>query len=188
MEKVIDYLIKGEQITLAREGETGTHFNVFSLGTIGSWSELLGITDPGEVLDAILYVADNGEPEPDPVTGENAWTASYLALGEREQQRAAEVIVAKTEGRSTDPRSPLLRSRMATLSMVDTVADAQAATRAKLGLPEPGMQRRTMSTMSRGTPSPLDALKASLVTDLAPAIAEARQEFIDTLSPTQETP
>lgn len=179
--------IVGDRIIVTTPVEGGATINEIPLVALASWSELLGVTDPGEVLDAILYVAEHGEPDPDPVTGENAWTGAYLALVEREQTRAAEVIVAKTEGRSADPRSPLLRSRMATLSMVDTVADAQAATRAKLGLPEPGLQRRTISTMSRGTPSPLNALKASLNTELAPAIEQARADFIDTLSPTQET-
>lgn len=158
-----------------------TH-HIIPLDALGSWSELLGIGDPGEVLDAIIHVAENGEPDPDPVTGENAWTASYLALQDREQARAATTYVAQAEGRAADPRSPKLRAAFAALPLQDPVADAQAVTRAKLGLPDPGVQRMAR-TMSRSAPSPLDDLKQTLATDLADTITEARQNFLATLRP-----
>lgn len=175
--------IMGQKIVLtAPTDDGGTHIHEINLAAIASWSELLGITDPGEVLDAIIHVADNGEPAPDPVTGENAWTGAYLALQDREQARAATTYVAQAEGRSEDPRSPKLRAAFAALPLQDPVAEAQAATRAKLGLPDPGV--RTMArTMSRSAPSPLDDLKATLATDLADTIQEARQDFLATLRP-----
>lgn len=169
-------------ITTAPTEDGGTHIHEIDLAALASWSELLGIEDPGEVLDAIMFVAEHGEPEPDPVTGENAWTGAYLALQDREQARAATTYVAQVEGRSEDPRSPKLRAAFAALPLQDPVAKAQAATRAKLGLPDPGALRMAR-TMSRGAPTPLDDLKAALTTDLAASITEARQEFLATLRP-----
>lgn len=177
--------IIGTTILVTTTEEDGKRINEVPLEAIASWGELLGITDVGEVLDAILHVAENGEPEADPVTGENVWTASYLALQEREQTAAAEVIVARVEGKSADPRSPLLRSKLAALPLADPVATAQATARQRLGLPEPGTQIMAQA-MSRSTPSPLDALKASLATDMQPAITQARQAFLADLRPTTD--
>lgn len=175
--------IRRNQIELKQVAPDGTEArHIIPLAALASWAELLGIEDPGEVLDAIIFVAEHGEPEPDPVTGENAWTASYLALQDREQARAATTYVAQSEGTAVDPRSPQLRAAFAALPLQDPVAEAQAATRTKLGLPDPGT--RTMArTMSRSAPTPLDDLKATLATDLAASITEARQDFLATLRP-----
>lgn len=172
----------GGVLIKADREDGGQSIHAIPVEALASWSELLGIEDPGEVLDAIMFVAEHGEPEPDPVTGENAWTGAYLALQDREQTRAATTYVAQAEGRAADPRSPKLRAAFAALPLQDPVAEAQAATRAKLGLPDPGALRMAR-TMSRGAPTPLDDLKAALTTDLAASITEARQEFLATLRP-----
>ena len=175
--------IVGKKIILKSSADDGgILIHEIDLMALASWAELLGIEDPGEVLDAIIHVNDHGEPDPDPVTGENAWTGAYLALQDREQTRAATTYVAQAEGRSEDPRSPKLRAAFAALPLQDPVAEAQAATRAKLGLPDPGAQRMAR-TMSRSAPSPLDDLKQTLATDLAETITEARQDFLATLRP-----
>lgn len=175
--------IRRNQIELKQVAPDGTEaWHIISLAAIGSWSELLGIEDPGEVLDAILHVAEHGEPEPDEDTGENAWTEVYLALQQREQARAATTYVAQAEGRSEDPRSPKLRAAFAALPLQDPVADAQAATRAKLGLPEPGQQARMAG---RSLPTPLDEIKTQLVSDptLIEAIEESKANFLSSLRP-----
>lgn len=89
-----------------------------SLESISSWSELLGIDDPVEIVEAMTHVRDHGEPEPDPTTGENVWTDSFTLLRHREQSREREAIKAQEEGTRDDPRSPLLRSTMAAYNAV----------------------------------------------------------------------
>lgn len=180
IEAAVNELYGNITLTLGDGEQVSNH--LIPLDALASWSELLGIVDPGDALDAILYVTERGEPEPDPVTGENVWTASYQALQEREQAQAAEAIVAKIEGRGADPRSPLLRSKLVALPLADTVATAQATARQRLGLPEPGTQIMAR-TVSRGTLSPLDALKSSLATDFAGVIETAREGFLADLRP-----
>lgn len=86
---------------------------------LASWSELLGYTDLLDVLEAILRVREGGsEPEPDPVTGENAWTESYAVLRHREQARESEAFRALEEGTRDDPRSPALRGALAARAAV----------------------------------------------------------------------
>lgn len=152
------------------------------IAALASWSELLGIDDPGEVLDAIIHVAENGEPEPDPVTGENVWTASFYALQDREQARAATTYQAQDEGRANDPRSPRLRAAFSALAVEDQVVIAQATARSRLGLPEPGQQARMAG---RSLPTPLDEVKTQLVGDptLIEAIEESRANFLSSLRP-----
>lgn len=59
------------------------------LAAIASWRTLLGIDSDEEAVAAILHVRDNGEPAPDPETGENAWTSAYNAIEKRHQHHRA---------------------------------------------------------------------------------------------------
>lgn len=61
--------------TLPSDG--GTHHQI-SLQAIASYSELLGNgIDYDKTVREIMYIREHGEPEPDPITGENAWTSAY---------------------------------------------------------------------------------------------------------------
>lgn len=93
---------------------------------VASWSELLGFSDVIDTLEAIVTVRVYGEPEPDPTTGENAWTAGFTILEHRERARSAEAEKAVAEGRRDDPRSPKLRAALAARK---AVMDATRATR-----------------------------------------------------------
>lgn len=60
--------------------DAGTHHQI-SLAAIASFSELLGNgTDYDKTVREIMFIREHGEPEPDPVTGENAWTSAYEEL------------------------------------------------------------------------------------------------------------
>lgn len=162
----------------------GLNRHVISMEAIGSWSELLGINDPGETLDAIRFVAENGQPEPDPVTSENAWTPAYEALQIREQARAKEWFTAEHEGTTDDPRSPRLRAAFAAHPIDDQVAAGRDATRAMLGLPPLGMsqQPRVARTLTSDE-DPLAGLKAELRTNKSDTISHARESFLAELRP-----
>ena len=57
--------------------DAGTHHQI-SLAAIASFSELLGNgTNYDKTVREIMFIREHGEPEPDPVTGENAWTSAY---------------------------------------------------------------------------------------------------------------
>ena len=108
---------------LVIEEEGGEHVRQIAVAALASWSELLGVDDLDEVLDIITHVQDHGEPEPDPVTGENVWTDAYTLLARREQSRETEVIKAREEGTQDDPRSPELRAAMAAYNAVHQPID-----------------------------------------------------------------
>ena len=60
--------------------DAGTHHQI-PLMAIASYSELLGNgTDYDKTVREIMFIREHGEPEPDPVTGENAWTSAYEEL------------------------------------------------------------------------------------------------------------
>lgn len=87
--------------------------HIMNVAAIASWSKLLGYTDVVDTVEAIVHVARNGEPPACPVTGENAWTEDYLAVGHVESEREREAFQAREEGRRDDPRSPELRATLA---------------------------------------------------------------------------
>lgn len=193
----------GQIIEISKIDDEGiAHGHHIEFGALGSWAELLGYTDPTEALDAILYVAEHGEPEPDPWTGENAWTPAYYALQEREQARTAAIIEADIErlhAATDDPRSPQLRAALAAQAHNNDVDQARAETRSRLGLPAPGAAakaatspglQKTATTEDPPDTDPLDGLRAQLAGPLADQVEAARQAFLAELSPlkNQETP
>lgn len=162
---MMTYEHSSKSITLrSLEGEV-EHIKQIPTMAIASWSELLGYQDPGEALDAILHVMANGEPEPDPVTDDNAWTEPYGALQLQKQANARAEIEAAFPTAPEGPRFPLpegegpleenqartLRRFAAAAAELDSlaeaavtpevasvvVADAQARARSVLGVPEP---------------------------------------------------
>lgn len=109
-----------------------THF--IEPEAIGSWGELLDLDYEEEIISAIIHVAKNGEPEPDPATGENVWTETYRNLSEREESRVREIQKALSEGTAEDPRSPELRGAFAVFSVRPVVQAAQNELKAALGI------------------------------------------------------
>ncbi|MGQ7788211.1 hypothetical protein [Nesterenkonia sp. K-15-9-6] len=132
---------------VADDGVQEVH--TIDLGAFASWSELLGYTDAVDVLEAILEVSvRGGEPESDPETAENVWTAPYTMLRHRERAREAEAAQAIKEGRRDDPRSPKLRGAIAARAAVmepvgatsearSALAQARAHSRERMRLPCP---------------------------------------------------
>lgn len=150
--------------------------------TIASWGELLGITDPIEVLAAIIYVRTHGEPDPDPDTGENAWTPALNALTDAARAEAEPVVEAKGM-RLMSAGSPI---GVDTLPPVD---QARNDTRARLGLPPipdpdqaaPVMFRAMAATEVENQDAPEDPL-SQIMTNLPAGLCDAivqRQEVID---------
>lgn len=68
-----------QSINLIEQNEGKDCFLV-SYNAIASRMELLGCSSAEEALREILYIHEHGEPEPDPETGENAWTSAYEEL------------------------------------------------------------------------------------------------------------
>lgn len=158
------------------------HTRVIPVQALGSWAELLGMDDTGEVLAAIVHVQDHGEPDPDPETGENAWTPAYGALMAREQTRAAEAL------REVDPavevRSTQLRTLLAAYSTTDQVDAGIDETRTRLGLPPRQVAgRMSARTMTLTADVPDDETSTALA-QVAGLVATARATFLATLAPT----
>lgn len=187
LEAHIESVAGAPHITISERTEASERVHEIPLEAIASWSELLGIEDPGEALDAIRYVAEQGEPEADAATGENAWTPAYGALAAREQARAETWFAATREGTAEDPRSPRLRAAFAATPLEPEVTAARNETRTRLGLPPLGsIQARAARTLNSDE-DPLAGLKAELRTAKAETITHARETFLSQLRPSLPT-
>lgn len=71
---------EGMVTSLITSPAPGMCHDAIPLAAIASWKTLLGIDNDTEAVAAILHVRDHGEPDPDPETGENAWTSAYNAI------------------------------------------------------------------------------------------------------------
>ena len=154
---------------------------------VASWSVLLGYDDPGEALAAILHVQEYGEPDPDPETGDNAWTAPYKALVGREHALLRERL-ERAQG-----TPPAARAMAAPETAGDDVAAAQAQARQALGLPQgPAPVDEVTTFRAAALPqvvagreshtNPVDDAIAQLRGPLAQDVAAQRAQFVQGLA------
>lgn len=142
------------------------------LAAIASWRTLLGIETDTEAVAAILHVRDHGEPDPDPQTGETAWTSAYNAI-----EKAINTTTAPADNTPDDP-----------------LTAGRNKTRGLLGLPPlPSAATTIASADETDTPTTI-ALPAgveptelgNLLADHADDIANATDRFIDSLTRTDD--
>lgn len=140
------------------------------LAAIASWRTLLGIETDTEAVAAILHVRDHGEPDPDPQTGETAWTSAYNAI-----EKAINTTTAPADNTPDDQ-----------------LTAGRNKTRGLLGLP-PLPSAATAIASADGTDTPATiALPAgvesteldNLLADHADDIASATDRFIESLTRT----
>lgn len=114
------------------------------LGALASWSELLGLSEMEEALEAIMRFQD--DPDPDPYL----WHEPFLLLQRREQDREDAAYAAMDEGRAENPQSPVLRATLAVKdSPVERALEAcQQGIRDRLGCPRRGAK----PSIVRGAP------------------------------------
>ena len=140
------------------------------LAAIASWRTLLGIENDTEAVAAILHVRDHGEPDPDPQTGENAWTSAYNAI-----ENAINTTTAPADNTPDDP-----------------LTAGRNKTRGLLGLPPlPSAATTIASADETDTPTTIalpDGVESTelgnLLADHADDIATATDRFIESLTRT----
>lgn len=142
------------------------------LAAIASWRTLLGIENDTEAVAAILHVRNNGEPDPDPQTGETAWTSAYNAI-----EKAINTTTAPADNTPDDQ-----------------LTAGRNKTRGLLGLPPlPSAATAIASADETDTPATI-ALPAgieptelgNLLADHADDIASATDRFIESLTQTND--
>jgi len=140
------------------------------LAAIASWRILLGIETDTEAVAAILHVRSNGEPDPDPDTGETAWTSAYNAI-----ENAINTTTAPADNTPDDQ-----------------LTAGRNKTRGLLGLPPlPSAATTIASADETDTPTTIalpDGVESTelgnLLADHADDIANATDRFIDSLTRT----
>lgn len=154
------------------------HDRTIPLALFASVREMLGIDDMGEVFEAIMHISDNGEPEHDPVTGENVWTDAYQLLRRREESREdAAVEVEEHEGH-TDHQVQVAAAQMAHRAVHEPINGGECAmdrcrreARGKLGLPDPS---RKCGEESRIKPAPAPDPQPQMMRMMRPAGGKAQ--------------
>lgn len=142
------------------------------LAAIASWRTLLGIETDTEAVAAILHVRDHGEPDPDPQTGETAWTSAYNAI-----EKAINTTTAPADNTPDDP-----------------LTAGRNKTRGLLGLPPlPSAATTIASADETDTPTTIalpDGVEptelGNLLADHADDIASATDRFIESLTQTND--
>lgn len=155
----------------------------FPLSVIASYRELLGIDCPVETLEAYLYIDEYGQPDPDPVTGENVWTEAFQLLRIREQAREDAAVEAKGEGCSEAEISE--RAEQAAYDAVHQPINGgecaldrcRREARRKLVLSDPG---RKCGVETRVTPAPVPERLPEQARSMRPA--GGKSEVFDVLA------
>lgn len=165
---------EGMVTSLITSPAPGMCHDAIPLAAIASWKTLLGIDNDTEAVAAILHVRDHGEPDPDPETGENAWTSAYNAIENTLNDQTTAQLADDTaaDGQLTAGRNktrsllglPLLPDSTATARL--TAADAPTA----IALPD-GIATDEL---------------AALLADHADDITTATDRFIESLTRTNE--
>lgn len=133
------------------------------LEAISSWGALLGHTDPGDTLDAILSYSP-------PVTGEDIWGGLYDAVSDGlDQMSQAGVPPEFAEELLQDDTAPL-----PTKAARDKLKEVRGKSEEAIAN-SPGNQRPDILDV--------DALKADLAENYGQQIQDAKVSFIDSLQP-----
>lgn len=145
------------------------------LAAIASWRTLLGIETDTEAVAAILHVRDNGEPDPDPQTGETAWTSAYNAI---EKAINTHATTALADNATDDP-----------------LTAGRNKTRGLLGLPllpdtattNPSAEDETDAPTTIALPAGIEPTElGNLLADHADDINDATDRFIESLTQTND--
>lgn len=143
------------------------------LAAIASWRTLLGIETDTEAVAAILHVRDHGEPDPDPQTGETAWTSAYNAI-----EKAINTTTAPADNATDDP-----------------LTAGRNKTRGLLGLPllpdtattNPSAEDETDAPTTIALPDGVESTElGNLLADHADDINDATDRFIESLTQTND--
>lgn len=143
------------------------------LAAIASWRTLLGIETDTEAVAAILHVRDHGEPDPDPQTGETAWTSAYNAI-----EKAINTTTAPADNATDDP-----------------LTAGRNKTRGLLGLPllpdtattNPSAEDETDAPTTIALPAGIEPTElGNLLADHADDINDATDRFIESLTQTND--
>lgn len=150
----------------------GMRHDAIPLAAIASWRTLLGIETDTEAVAAILHVRDHGEPDPDPQTGETAWTSAYNAI-----EKAINTTTAPADNTPDDQ-----------------LTAGRNKTRGLLGLPPlPSAATTIASADETDTPTTIalpDGVESTelgnLLADHADDINDATDRFIESLTQTND--
>lgn len=158
--------------------ENGEFARDIPLACLASKRELLGFDDPIEALEAEVYLQDHGEPEPDPITGKNAYTDVYQLLRRREEARenAAELVL--DQDGHTDHQVQVAAAQMAYRAVHEPINGGECAmdrcrreARAKLGLPDPS---KKCGAETKTEPPPVPEPKPRMMRAMRPAGGKAQ--------------
>ncbi|KAA8826838.1 transcriptional regulator [Bifidobacterium reuteri] len=164
---------EGMVTSLITSPAPGMCHDAIPLAAIASWKTLLGIDNDTEAVAAILHVRDHGEPDPDPETGENAWTSAYNAIENTLNDQTTAQLADDTtvDGQLTAGRNKT-RSLLGLPLLPDTTTPARLAddTPTAIALPD-GIATDELAT---------------LLADHADDITAATDRFITSLTRTNE--
>lgn len=145
--------------------EPGTY--MIPVECIATYSELLGLSSYEEALQAIMYLRDHPEvePDPDPLTGENVWTSAYDELQKRELIRRAGVDAPSLLSASDD--------------------SGIAKTRSILGFQSPGISLMSAASFS-ASDYPVEQSDLDVINSMSDDIERCREVFLNSLNSERE--
>ena len=151
----------------------GMRHDAIPLAAIASWRTLLGIENDIEAVAAILHVRDHGEPDPDPQTGETAWTSAYNAI--------ENAINTTTAPADNTPDDQLTAGRNKTRGLLGLPLLPDTATT------NPSAEDETDAPTTIALPAGIEPTElGNLLADHADDINDATDRFIESLTQTND--
>ena len=151
----------------------GMRHDAIPLAAIASWRTLLGIENDTEAVAAILHVRDHGEPDPDPQTGETAWTSAYNAI--------ENAINTTTAPADNTPDDQLTAGRNKTRGLLGLPLLPDTATT------NPSAEDETDAPTTIALPDGVESTElGNLLADHADDINDATDRFIESLTQTND--
>ena len=179
----MDPIIDGNTLLIPIESDTGqTGWHAIGLDAIASWGELLGTNTDAETVAAMLSATDPGPLDRE--TGANAFTPAYQ---QAERDRLADLNQTTAALDQVGIDRAMIELDGTPTNQYER--DAREAASQAVGLPAVGVPAVLLYAAepvpSIRLPDTIDASRlASLLDQHAPTIEQARDEFLQAITPT----
>ena len=169
-ESTADAVVKQAAFVINETETVANPCHMMTTKAIASYTKLLGNDSYEETVRDLMFIREHGEPEPDPVTGINAWTSAYEQLEQEGLQEAIRRL--QRDGNVTDDNIPI--QTFAVSQMSSGSLSGIEKTRLMLGLPSKSNARAMTMVLSD---DPMDISNYEVPPDVIEAVGSLKGDI-----------